>query len=204
MGQGARAAGLHVEDARDELAVGAVVPGHIAIRARDPLQHAALLPVPGVGAAEVDPAVIILRVDHPDADRVSLRRRAAFEVDLVGEHEAVVSREKEFIVVAAPMEFRPAGDRADAGRGWRGRAASECTEGGEGGEFEEVAAGEHGVKKGVGVGVGVALRADLSAKVQIGLRPVQRCKSEKQVDRLHGRLNRCRARAGAWAREDTA
>jgi len=143
MGQRARAARLHVEHARDETAVLAVVPGDIAIRARDPLQHAALLPVPGVGAAEVDPAVAVLRIDHPDADRVGLRRRAAFEVDLVREHEAVVGGEQELIVVAAPVELRTARDRADAGRRRLVRAAGERAEGGEGGEFQEVAAGKH-------------------------------------------------------------
>jgi hypothetical protein len=140
MGQGAVAVGLHVEDSRHEPAVLAVVPGHVAVRTRDPLEHAALLPVPSVGAAEVDPSIAVLRVDHPDADRVGLRRGAAFEIHLVRQHEAVVGGEQELIVVAAPVELRAARDRADTGALRGGGAADEPAERGERGEFQEVAA----------------------------------------------------------------
>ncbi|OBQ37671.1 MAG: hypothetical protein AN484_24790 [Aphanizomenon flos-aquae WA102] len=42
------------------------------------------------------------------------------------------------------MKFRTARDRTDTGRLRRGGAAGEGAERGEGGEFQEVAAGEHG------------------------------------------------------------
>ena len=67
-------AALHVENVRDEMVALAVVPRHLALTARHPLHHAALLPVPSAGDAEFGPLVAVLRVHHADANHVIRRR----------------------------------------------------------------------------------------------------------------------------------
>lgn len=118
----------------------AVVPHDGGVGAGDPLEHAALLPVPGVGGAEFDPLVFVLEIDHADLDDIVGFGGAVLEVHLIGQDVAVVGRELQFVIVAEPVEARQAGDLADGGeRGSRvGVLADEM---GGGGECEEAAGG---------------------------------------------------------------
>ncbi|MFN9941179.1 MAG: hypothetical protein ACK56I_17040, partial [bacterium] len=81
---------LHVEDVADKLVFLAVIPNHLRLAAGYPLQHAALLPAPGVRFAKRDPSVTILNVDHPHLNHVFRRGRAMFKSYLVRQHKAIV------------------------------------------------------------------------------------------------------------------
>ena len=52
-----------------------------------PLQHCALLPVPGMGVCQLDEPVIVIQVDYSNADRVIGSRRAVIETGLVGQQQ---------------------------------------------------------------------------------------------------------------------
>lgn len=145
--EGAFFAGFDVEEVADQLAVLTVVPHDGGVGAGDPLEHAALLPVPGVRGAEFDPFVVVLEIDHADLDDVVGFGGAVLEVDLIGQDVAVVGGELQFVVVPEPVEAGLAGDLADGGErgGGVGVLAEEMGGGGEGeeaagGGAEEVAA----------------------------------------------------------------
>ncbi len=62
--------GDHIENMADEPPSFAVIPDHLRFRTGEPLEHAPLLPVPGAALPELDPAVVVAEVDHPDLDRL--------------------------------------------------------------------------------------------------------------------------------------
>src|SRR5688572_14020373 len=66
VGNGPQLACGRVENSADEMVVLAVVPQDFGLAAGNPLQHAALLPTPSFRAAEFNPAVAVLEVDHAD------------------------------------------------------------------------------------------------------------------------------------------
>ena len=111
----------------DESFALAVVPDHLALRAGEPLEHAALLPAPGPALAQLDPAVAVVQVDHADLDHVVRARRAMLEVDLHAEDVAAGRVELQLVVVAEPVEFRPSRDRPDGGEGLRPEASERRT-----------------------------------------------------------------------------
>jgi hypothetical protein len=100
----------------DEPVLLAIIPDHLRLRAGDPLQHAALLPAPCLGLAKRNPTVVLVQIHHADFDLVFRRRRPMLEADLVAEHEAVVRRELQLVVVAKPMKPRAACDLTDRGK----------------------------------------------------------------------------------------
>src|SRR5262249_41260075 len=55
----------------------------------------------------------LVQVDHAHLDHVVGRGRAVLEGDPVAEHEAILRRELQLVVVAKPMEPRPARNLAD-------------------------------------------------------------------------------------------
>jgi len=137
-------AALHVENPRDKPVAFAVVPCHFALRARHPLEHAALLPVPRARASEFDPLVVVLRIHHPDADRVLGNRRTSFKIHFVGHNESVGRIEKQFVVIAAPVKLWPARDLTDRRqRFFRCPRAPSCRRGNRNGKrLEEMTSAE--------------------------------------------------------------
>jgi hypothetical protein len=105
--------GLDVVDAADELVADTVVPHEAGGGLGEPLEHGALLPVPGAGAADFLPGVFGLGVDEADADFVFGEWGAAFEADLLAEEEAAGGIKLELVVVAEPVEAWGVGDAAD-------------------------------------------------------------------------------------------
>ncbi len=138
--------GLDVQQPADEFVPFPVVPGDFGLRPGPPLEHAALLPAPGVGLSELDPLVCVGEVHHADIDDVPRLRGAMFEVDFIREHVAIRRIELEFVVVAEPVIFRPAGDGPDRGKLVCRGAAGEAGQGGggEAGGQEITAAERHG------------------------------------------------------------
>ena len=102
----------------DEAVLFAVVPDHLASMAGTPLQHAPLLPSPGIGFAEIGPSVAVLQIHHSDADPIPGGGCPPLEVDLIGEHEAVRGIELHFVVIAEPVEFGAPRNLAHRGQGF--------------------------------------------------------------------------------------
>ena len=132
--QRALVAGFDIEDVADEAVLLAVVPDDLRFGAGNPLQHAALLPAPGLRLAEGNPFVFLVQINHADLDHIVRGGRAMLEADFVGEHKAVVGRELQLVVVAEPVELRSPRDlphRRERARLCSQRAAgSEQTAGG--------------------------------------------------------------------------
>ena len=104
---------VDIQDVADEGIVVAIVPDDLADGARQPLQHAALLPAPGAALAQLDPAVVVLQIDHADLDHVVGSGRAVLEVHLHAQDVAAGRIELQLVVVAEPVVLRSGGDCAD-------------------------------------------------------------------------------------------
>ncbi len=63
---------VNVADQADKAAIPPVVPTQLSLGAREPLQHAALLPVPSAAGADVEPVIALGGIDDPDSDLVAL------------------------------------------------------------------------------------------------------------------------------------
>jgi hypothetical protein len=149
VGENGRFAGSGVHYASDEMVALTVVVDHFPIRSGDPLQHAALLPAPGAGGTERNPAVIVPEIDHAHSDAIGGGGRAVFEIDLVAEAEADGGIELQLVVVAEPVMPGSTGDRSH--RGQRGCFSEENHAAGRGqhadgqGQLEQLASGQgHG------------------------------------------------------------
>ena len=103
---------MHVYDVADEAAVHAVVPDNLPVRAGDPLEHTALLPAPGPGLAQLNPAVAVGKINHTDADQIFCVRRAIFEIDLHAEYVAAGGVELQLVIVTEPVMLGPGSDGA--------------------------------------------------------------------------------------------
>ena len=57
-------AGFDIQNAGNEMVAFAVVVNHFGFGVVEPLEHAALLPAPGVGFRQRDEFVVVLQVDH--------------------------------------------------------------------------------------------------------------------------------------------
>ena len=112
IGQRSQLAGLHVEDPADEAVPFAVVPEDLAVRARPPLQHAPLLPGPGARLAQLDPPVAVGQIDHADLHGLVGLGQAVLEVDLHAQQIPAAGVQLVLVVVAEPVELRPARDGA--------------------------------------------------------------------------------------------
>jgi hypothetical protein len=122
-GQDSLRPGFHVQDDGHEFPVLPVVPEHLPVRARPPLEMASLLPAPGPALAQRDPAVAVLEVDQADFDHVVGTGIPVLELDLHAQDVAPRRVELELVVIAEPVELRAAGDGADRGGRLRGEAA---------------------------------------------------------------------------------
>lgn len=69
----------HVENMADEVVPLPIIPDRRRFRSGQPLEHAALLPVPGDAFPEVAPAVVLFQIDHADFDDVIGPGRAMFK-----------------------------------------------------------------------------------------------------------------------------
>ena len=98
-----------LEPAHEPVAV-AVVPDDFAPVARSELQHAPLLPAERRGAMNRSISVRVRPVDVADADGILRGRAAALESDLVRQHDRVVRRELQLVVIPEPVVFRAAGE----------------------------------------------------------------------------------------------
>ena len=100
-----RLARVHVHNAAAKMIAVAIVPHDIALRLRHPLQHATLLPAPGIRTSELDPAIAILQVDHANVNPVVRRRRPMLEVNFHSQHITVRRVEFKLVVVAEPVKL---------------------------------------------------------------------------------------------------
>ena len=104
---------IHIQHMRNEMVAVAIVPNDFVFAAGNPLQHAPLLPTPSSCFAEFDPLVAVVGIDHSDLNHIIRLGRAMFEINLVAQHEAIVRRELQLVVVAEPMKLRAFRDLAD-------------------------------------------------------------------------------------------
>ena len=89
-------------------------------------QQGCMLPAPGIAVAQLNPAIVLPRIDHAHFDLVSRLGSAMFKIDLIGQNKAIVLAKFQFVVVAEPMAFgpsrngtgrrKPGGDRAKTGQ----------------------------------------------------------------------------------------
>src|SRR5262245_35695252 len=93
---------LYVEDVADKVIAFAVIPNDLTLRTGNPLQHTALLPTPSRTFAQLNPTVIVRKIDHADANRIIRPRRAMLEIDFHAEHVAIRRIEFQLVVVAKP------------------------------------------------------------------------------------------------------
>ena len=91
----------------DEFVFLSVIPNDLRFCARDPLQHATLLPVPRTRFSEGNPFVPILDIDHADLDHVFSNGRAVLKVHLVAQHKTVRRIKLKLVVVTEPVKTRP-------------------------------------------------------------------------------------------------
>ena len=108
--------GLHIQDVGDKAIPRTVVPDHFGGRTRQPLEHRALLPVPGAAFAQLKPAVAVLEVHHADPNRVAGFGRAVLEVHLHAQSVTTGRIQLELVVVTEPVKF---GAARDGPHGWK-------------------------------------------------------------------------------------
>ena len=76
---GPRFSSFHIQNARDVRIAFTIILNHFGFAAGKPLQHATLLSAPRARFAEIDAAVAIVRINHPDANHVGFLRRATLK-----------------------------------------------------------------------------------------------------------------------------
>jgi hypothetical protein len=108
MWQSSFLAAMNIKDVTCEMVVLPVVPYNLVFRARKPLEHTALLPAPGGALAEFSPPVAVFQIYHPDFDDIAGFGAAMFEIDLHPECIPAGRVELQLVIVAEPVEFRPA------------------------------------------------------------------------------------------------
>ena len=106
--QSSLAAAVNIKNVAYEPAVLPVVEDNLVFRAGPPLEHTALLPAPGAALAQFRPPVAVFQIDHTDFDDIMGFRAAILEIDLHPERVPAGRVELQFVVVAEPVEFRPA------------------------------------------------------------------------------------------------
>jgi hypothetical protein len=97
---------MDIKNVRDEPVILTIVPDNFSFRSWEPLQHAALLPVPGARVTPLDPLVAVSRVDHADFDNVVGSRRTMLEIDLVTKNITPGGIEFQLVVVTEPVKLR--------------------------------------------------------------------------------------------------
>ena len=114
MGQSPLLAAVDIEYMTYKTTILPGVPDNLVFRARSPLEHTTLLPAPRTALAQLSPGLAAVQIHHPDLDDIVGPRAAMLEIHLHPEHISAGRIELELVVVAEPMEFRPAGDGPDS------------------------------------------------------------------------------------------
>jgi len=112
MGNGPHLSRAYIENAANKLVPFPVVPDNLRLRTGYPLQHTALLPVPGSCISQPDPTVIVLKVNHPYFDAIFGSWRSAFESNPHAQHISIMGIELQLVVIPEPVVSRSAGDRS--------------------------------------------------------------------------------------------
>lgn len=134
---------LHIEDAANKRVPLTIIPHHFAGTAGQPLQHAPLLPVPGQGAADLCPAIVVLQVHVSQLDAIIRPGRTVLKIHLIPQHQTTRHIKLKFVVIAKPVLLWPARDGTDRRqRGGSLRAGSNA-KGSDARGLDETAAGEH-------------------------------------------------------------
>ncbi len=116
-GQRSRFSGIEILDATNVGFVLPIVPDNFAFRTWSPLQHAALLPTPGLTGSQFDPAILVAGIHNADLDLVFGCWCPVFKADLVGENQSVGYIEFLFVIVPKPVVVGTSGDGPNRGRG---------------------------------------------------------------------------------------
>ena len=105
--QGLRFARLHIQDAGDEMIPLAVIVNDFCLGIVEPLEHAPLLPAPGVRLGKRHETVVVREFDHSQRRFFSRTRLPGCEINLLREQSAPGFVPRELVEIAEKMVFRP-------------------------------------------------------------------------------------------------
>ena len=98
-------AGPDIEDPGDEMVAFAVVVDDLGLCVVEPLEHAALLPAPGIGFGDGDEFIVVLQVDHAEHGFFTGDRLTGGEIGFLRQQIASGLIPRELVEIAEEMVF---------------------------------------------------------------------------------------------------